>query len=164
MSKLRITINTELDPFTNVHLHDGTRIILKQCGAGLYYFDTKNEAFAEDQTTDYTLLNTVDSNKSCLHRREIKGADEGKILQQLVGWPSKKTLKEAIQKNQIRNFLTTTNDISRSEAIYGPQIPIIKGKAIRRSTEHHKIIPRIPLPPLMSKHHQNVELDMDFSS
>ena len=28
--------------------------------------------------------------------------------------------------------------------------------------DHHKTIPRIPLPPIMAKHHQNVELDMDF--
>ena len=75
-SKFRITIDTELDPSTNVHLHDNTKIIFKQCGAGLYYFDTINEAFAEDETTDYTFLNTVYSNKSCFHRREIKGADK----------------------------------------------------------------------------------------
>ena len=43
--KFRMTIDTELDPFINVHLHDGTRIIFKQCGSGIYYFDTTNEAF-----------------------------------------------------------------------------------------------------------------------
>ena len=69
LSKFRITIDTELDPFINVHLHNGTRIIFNQCGAGLYYFDTIDEAFAEDQTTDYTFLNTVDSNKSFFHRQ-----------------------------------------------------------------------------------------------
>ena len=68
-SKFRITNETELDPLINAHLHDGTRIIFKQCRARLYYFDTTNEAFAEDQTTYYTFLNTVDSNKSCFHRR-----------------------------------------------------------------------------------------------
>ena len=94
---------------------------------------TKKEAFALYQTTEYTFLNRVGSNKSCFHRLEIKGADEARILQQLVGWPSAQTLKEAIQKNQIRNFPITTNEISRVEAIYGPQIPIIKVKAIRRS-------------------------------
>ena len=41
-SKFRITIDTEFDPFINVHLHDGTSIIFKQCRAGLYYFDTTN--------------------------------------------------------------------------------------------------------------------------
>ena len=63
-SRFRITINTELDTSTNVHLHDDTRIILKKCGGGLYYFDTTNEEFAEDKTIDYTFFDTVDSNKS----------------------------------------------------------------------------------------------------
>ena len=45
-SKLRITINTELDPFINLYLNNGTKIIFNQCGERLYYFDTKNEAFA----------------------------------------------------------------------------------------------------------------------
>ena len=63
-SKLRTTLDTELDPFINIRLHGGIMIIFKQCGTGLYNFDTTNEAFAEDQTIDYTFLNTVDSNKS----------------------------------------------------------------------------------------------------
>ena len=61
-----------------------------------------------------------------------KRADESRILKQLVGWPSTQTIKEAIQNNQIRNFPITTDDISRAEAIYGPQIPIIQGRSIRR--------------------------------
>ena len=36
------------------------RIIFKQCRRGLYYFYTTNEAFVEDQTIDYTFLNTVE--------------------------------------------------------------------------------------------------------
>ena len=147
-SKFSITIDTELDPIINLHLHDGTRIIFKKCGAGLYYFDTKNEAFAEDQTTDYIFLNTVDSNKSCFHRREIKGTDEARILQQLVGSLSTQTLKEAIQKNRLRKCPITTDDISRVEAIYGPQIPIIQGKETRRSPDHHKTTPSTPLAAL----------------
>ena len=39
---------------------------------------------------------------------------------------------------------------------------MIQFKAIRRSPEHHKTIPRIPFPPLMAKRHKNVELVMDF--
>ena len=62
-SVFRITIETELDPYINVHLHYGTRIIFKKCGVGIYYFDIKNEAIEEYKTTYYTLLNTVDSNK-----------------------------------------------------------------------------------------------------
>ena len=38
----------------------------------------------------------------------------------------------------------------------------IQVKAIIRSPYHHKIIPRINFPPLMAKHHQNVEIAMYF--
>ena len=92
-SKFRITIDTGLDPFINVHPHNGTRIIFNKFEAGLYYFETTNYYFVEDQTTDYKFLNTVDSNKSCFHKQEIKVEDEARILQQLLGWTSTQTLK-----------------------------------------------------------------------
>ena len=75
LSKFRITINTEVDPYSNLHIHDGTRMIFKQWGGVLYYFDTTIEAFDEDQTIDYTFLNTVDTNTSCFNIVQIKGAD-----------------------------------------------------------------------------------------
>ena len=74
-SNFRITIGTELEPSINVHLNYSTSIIFKQYGEGIYYFDTTNEDFLEDESTDYTIPNIVDSNKSCFHRREIKGSD-----------------------------------------------------------------------------------------
>ena len=74
-SKFRITIDTELDPSVNIRLHNSKMIIFKKCGGSLYYFDTTNGAFDEDQTIDYTFLNTVDTNTSCFNIVQIKGAD-----------------------------------------------------------------------------------------
>ena len=160
--KWRIAINNELEPSVKVNHHNGTRIIFDQCKKGLYYFDTTNKAFVKDQTKDYKFLNTVESNKSCFHRWDIKGAYEARILQQLMGWPSTQTLKQSFRNNQIRNYPITTDNISRPESIYSPQIKPIQGKEIRRIIEHHKTIPKIPLPPLMFKHHQNMDLSMNF--
>ena len=47
-SKFRITTGTDFDLLVNVHLHNVTRIIFKQCGSGLYYFLTTNEDFSEN--------------------------------------------------------------------------------------------------------------------
>ena len=55
-----------------------------------------------NQVNDYTLLNTVDRKKAYFPQREFKEADRSRIMQQLVGEPSIKTLKEAVEKNQIR--------------------------------------------------------------
>ena len=79
-SKSRITINMELEPSINVHLHYGTRMIFKKCGGGLYYFDTNIGVFYEDQTTEYTFINTVEIKNSLFHRQEIKGAEKAIIL------------------------------------------------------------------------------------
>ena len=70
--------------------------------------------------------------------------------------------KEAVQNNQIRNCPITREKISRSESIYGPQIPIIQGKVIRRIPDRHKTIQRISLPPIVAKHRHTVEVSMDF--
>ena len=99
-----VEISTELDTSTNVHLHDDTRIILKKCGGGLYYFDTTNEDFYQDQTTYYTFINSLESNKSFFQRQETKGAGEARILHKLVGWQSTQTLKEAVKNNQPGTF------------------------------------------------------------
>ena len=53
-----------MDTYIRVLLHYGTRILFKQYGIGLYYFDTTNEEFDEDQTTDYNFINTAERNKS----------------------------------------------------------------------------------------------------
>ena len=92
-SKFRVTINTELYPPINVHLQGRTRIIFKQCGAGIYYLDTTNGVFAEDETIEHILLNKLYSNNSFFHRQETKGAGEARILQQLVGWPYTQILR-----------------------------------------------------------------------
>ena len=84
--KLRITIDKELDSSIKVNIENDTSIMFNQCEGGLYYYDTTNEEFGKGQTTDYTFLSTVKSNKSCLHRWEIKDAEESRILQTLVRW------------------------------------------------------------------------------
>ena len=80
-SKFRITIVTDLDPLVTVHVKCDTRIIFNKLRGGMYYFDTPNEAFDKNQTTDYTFLSTVESKKSCFHRHEINEPDKLRILQ-----------------------------------------------------------------------------------
>ena len=68
-SKFRITIDAELEPYINLHLHGGIRIIFNKYRAGLYSFDTTNTSFTEYQTKDYTFINTVENKESCFYRR-----------------------------------------------------------------------------------------------
>ena len=93
--RLSITIDTYIASTINVNIDYGTSINLIQCSRGLYYYDTTNmkKKTTNNQVTDYTFLNTVEKIKSYSHRREIKGGDTSRILQQLVGWISTQALK-----------------------------------------------------------------------
>ena len=54
---------------------------------GLYYYDTPNMEHnsIDIHVTDFTFLNTLDSNKAYFHQCGSKGEDEARIPQQLVG-------------------------------------------------------------------------------
>ena len=97
--KFKITIDKDLYPFINVNLNNGTIIIFKQCSGGLYYFHTTNmkHKIINSQVTDYTFLNTVESNNSYFQQRETKGVDKARIPQQTVVWPPTHTLKESVE-------------------------------------------------------------------
>ena len=71
--------------------------------------------------------------------------------------------KKSVQRNQIRNCPITTDDIIRAEAIYAPQIRIIKGKSIIRIPEHHKTTPRTPLTPYHSQTPPQCRTSHNFS-
>ena len=162
--RFRITIDIDIDSATNVHPDNGNIIRSKQYSGGLYYYDTTNmeNNTTKNQVTDYIFMNTVESNKSYFHRREIKGSDAARIFQQLEGWPSTQLLKEAVRKNQRINCLVTIDGINKEEPIYRPHIPIIQIKAIRRGPEYQNTTLRIPLPPPISKYHHNLEIVLNL--
>ena len=57
-SKFAVTLNKQLDPSINVHLHNGTMIIFKQCG-GVYIVltqPTKPFLKTKPQTTPFSTL------------------------------------------------------------------------------------------------------------
>ena len=107
-----------------VHVSEDNIIRFTKCGNGLYYFDTSTIRNTNNNVTEYSFLSTVKDNKAYFHKREIEGADNARILQQLLNWPSTQKIKEIIAGNQLRNCDITVDDINRAEAIYGPAVAI----------------------------------------
>ena len=70
--------------------------------------------------------------------------------------------KDYISNNLMDNCAITTDDVSRSEAIYGPSVPHLEGHVIRHKTQSHDKIEKIPLLPMIAQNHLNVSLAMDF--
>jgi len=80
-----------------------------ECRNGLSYFDTSIICKTNNNNiTEYSFLSTVKNNKANIRRRKIEGADQARILQQLINWPSIQDFKEIIFGNQLRNLLKVT--------------------------------------------------------
>ena len=80
----RVTMDSAVENFIVIHVGDGNDLKFLKCGRGLYYFDTK----VKSSVTGYSFLSSVARNKLYYTRREVQGADDARLLQSRVGWPS----------------------------------------------------------------------------
>ena len=133
---------------------------------GLYYFDTRNEPRSVDDNTNdvitpYLLLQSVEDNKAFYTQREIKGAENARLLQEALGWPSDDYYKYIIKNNLITNTEVTLDDILRAEHIYGPAKPLLQGAMTRLKPANNKI-EKVPLPLPVFAQHKLVSLSVDF--
>jgi hypothetical protein len=161
--RFKITMDTTKERAMLVHVSNDTIVRFSECGNGLYYFDTSTiHNLTKNNVTEYSFLSTVKDNKAYFHKREIEGADNARILQQLLNWPSTQKFKEIIASNQLRNCNTTVDDINRAEAIYGPTVAMLKGKTVRKRPEHTQHRTRVPIPAPILSQHREVRLFMDY--
>ena len=133
---------------------------------GLYYFDTRNEPRSVDDNTNnevspYLLLQTVEDNKAFYTQREIKGAENARLQQEALGWPSDDYYKYIIKENLITNTEVTLDDVQRAQHIYGPAKPLLQGAMTRLKPTNNKI-EKIPLPLPISNQHKSISISVDF--
>jgi hypothetical protein len=142
-----------------------------QCKDGLYYFDTERAdihilTYSNTELSDYphpSFVQTVASNKQFLTPEEIKGADNARKEQELLGWPSTAAYKTYINNNLINNTATTADDINRAVQIYGKPLPILEGKMTRPKASIVKAnLKRAPLPISIKTKFQDIHLYVDF--
>lgn len=153
-------MDTATAPHILVHISPHQSFMFRQCESGLFYYDTAHVIPTPSPPTTQ-LAQTVAGNKEHYTRREIEGADAARELQSRLGWPSTATLIRYLQKNQIINCPMTIEDVKRGEAIYGPQIPLLKGKMVRKQPPHVRTIQRVNIPHTLSLEHPTDELDVD---
>jgi len=60
-------------------------------------------------------------------------AKEARRTQVMIGNPSEKDFKGMVSRNMIKNCPVTTTDITNAHTIFGPDLPSIRGKTVRRT-------------------------------
>jgi hypothetical protein len=95
----------------------------KMHSSGLHYYDPKDDEFA--------FINTVSENLRGFTKRQVKGAEQAKVLYSNLGYPSMKDFRWIIQSNQIKDCPVTVDDVETAHKIFGKDIAALKGKTTR---------------------------------
>jgi hypothetical protein len=94
---------------------------------GLHYHDTNH--------CQLTMASTVAQESEGFSEKQIVQAKTARDFQTKVGHPSTQDLKSVIKLNLIANCPGTTEDVDWAETIFGPSLPILKGKTTRQSPQ-----------------------------
>ena len=92
---------------------------------GLHYHHTNNR--------QSPMVSTVKGESEGFCKRQIEQAKAARDFQAKVIHPSTQELKSIVKSNLIVNCLVTAEDIDRAEKIYGPSVPIFKGKTTHQN-------------------------------
>ena len=87
----------------------------------------------EEAETGVSLVQTVRGNYEGYTQREILKAKEARRAQAMMGNPSERDYKGMVSNNVIPNCPVTSADISNARAIFGPDLPSVRGKTVRRA-------------------------------
>jgi hypothetical protein len=124
-NKFHVTYDSQGNSAFIVHKPNGIDVHFIMHTDGLHYHDTKNRQL--------TMVSTVESESQGYSKRQIEQAKTARDFQAKVGHPSTQDLKSIVKSNLIVNCPVTAEDIDRAEKIYGPSVPILKGKTTRHN-------------------------------
>ena len=76
-------------------------------------------------------------------------------------FPSTTSLQPYVRNNLIENGGFSLNDVNWAKVICSPAVPDLQGKITWQKLSAHVKIVKIPLPPVISKYHLNIEIFMN---
>ena len=65
-------------------------------------------------------------------------------------------------KNCLKDCSTTVDNITNGKAIYGPLVPVLKGKMVRRRPQYRDEVECIPIPSPVLSNHPSDSVSVDF--
>eukprot|EP00978_Attheya_sp_CCMP212_P004566 scaffold9975_cov51-Attheya_sp.AAC.2 len=134
-----------------VHKPDGEVRVFSESKCGLYFMD------ASASETENLFVNTVER----IARRDYSQAVLARKIQKTIGHPSTRTFINIVENKLLKNCPITTRDIKIAEEIFGPDVGILKGKTVRRSTER-VVIGTVDIPLSIMTHYRDIVLGGDI--
>ena len=86
-----------------------------------------------DRDKGLSMVQTVRGNYEGYTKREVLRAKEARRAQAMMGNPSEKDYGGMVSNNMIPNCPVARSDIANAKAIFGPDLPSVRGKTVRRA-------------------------------
>lgn len=157
-------MDTEVDTSFTVQKKEGKEILprFEEYGIGLYRCDMSKKLNINTTNNPYTLLNTVEGNKSSFTNREIAKAKEALSVYRKIERPSQNRFYTILEPNQIMICPITADDVKRVFYIFGPDVATVRGKMIRNRANTVTNYMLVMLPSDLKRIYMNIDLAADI--
>eukprot|EP00557_Chaetoceros_sp_GSL56_P000017 CAMPEP_0176495956 /NCGR_PEP_ID=MMETSP0200_2-20121128/10940_1 /TAXON_ID=947934 /ORGANISM="Chaetoceros sp., Strain GSL56" /LENGTH=312 /DNA_ID=CAMNT_0017893883 /DNA_START=320 /DNA_END=1259 /DNA_ORIENTATION=+ len=95
-------------------------------------------------------------------KREVKKAQDVMEFNRKINNQSSTKLTRIVKDNLVRNAPFTVGDVQRSEVIYGPQVPSLKGRTRDKQSARIPTMPILQIPKALYDNLKHVTLCVDF--
>ena len=133
--------------------------------AGLFYHDMRHLLKNKDAhilvNDSHSPIPQVQDKKERYTARDIKRADCARLFQHITGQPIKLIL-HTVDNNIPQNLPILREDVRMAEEIYGPSIPHLKGKRVRRKVQHVEPIKITSVPKTILDKYKEVAICCDL--
>ena len=153
------TIFYDEDKDAHIVMHKLTGNTIPFTRMGNHYVFKPKEKKNDQQVSH---MQTVEDNKKLFTAPQKKRADRARALLYATAAPTYSDLKHLIRANLIQDNPVTEQDIDIAKQIYGPEMPVLKGKSTRSKPTSVQTTDYIQVPKKLLKIHKDVHLYMDI--
>jgi Cobalamin biosynthesis protein CobT (nicotinate-mononucleotide:5, 6-dimethylbenzimidazole phosphoribosyltransferase) len=109
-----------------------------------------------------SLVQTVKNNERMYRQREIKSAKAALDVSKILLHPAQSKFEKIVAGNFISNLPITIADVRRSERIYGPSVPSLKGRTTRQAPASVQDIIPVGIPRELYEEYKFTTICLDF--
>jgi hypothetical protein len=154
----RVVMDSAIDNAIYVFNEDGTYVRFSKTPNGMYCINITTD----DENKIVLAHQTVKGESAHFSAIDCRRAAKVRELQEALACPSDFDLANAIEHNVIGNNPFTRRDVRIAKKIFGPDVPAMKGKTVKRKS----IMPReddiSDIPSDIIKEYSNVHLSIDI--
>jgi hypothetical protein len=154
----RVVMDTAIDDAIYVFNEDGTYIRFSRTPNGMYCIGVN----VDEDDNVIMAHQTVKGESAHFSGIDCRRALKIRELQEVLACPSDIDLANAVENNVIGNNPFTRRDVRIAKKIFGPDVPAMKGKTVKRKSKMPREDEITDLPPSIMKEYSDVHLSIDI--